>query len=129
MFFLLASIYGQNAHGLKGKINGDTIVPFSCIFGTVDPDFGVGEWYCPTLFYIKLNVFYTISIYFVLGCLEMQYVCTHPWEHGLNKDSYLREIHAICKFLNPSDNEGVGNAPYDLFDLSRMKIKATTESC
>ena len=95
-------------------------MPFSCFWGTIDPELP-GETYCPTLAYIQTNVFYAITIYFVLGCLEIQYVCSRVWEHGLNKDRYLEKIDLICEFLDPSKNTGIGSVPYDLFDLTDSK--------
>ena len=41
-----------------------------------------------TRFYIYFNVFYALSLYFVLGCLEMQHVLSKIWETGLVLGNY-----------------------------------------
>ena len=56
----------------------------------------------------------SLTIYFVLGCLEMQFVCTKVWEYILNKYAYVLVIDLICKFFDLSKNNDIGNAACDL---------------
>ena len=71
-----------------------------------------------------MNVFYAISIYFVLECLEMQFVCTKVWEYILNKYAYVLVIDLICKFFDLSKNNDIGNVACNLFDLSHVHTPA-----
>ena len=50
-----------------------------------------------TRFYIYFNVFYALSLYFVLGCLEMQHVLSKIWETGLVLGNYKGVIDLICE--------------------------------
>lgn len=56
-----------------------------------------------TRFYIWFNVFYALSLYFVLGCLEMQHVLSKIWETGLVLGNYRSHwsylwADTICRF-------------------------------
>ncbi|KAL7535410.1 hypothetical protein ACHAWF_005168 [Thalassiosira exigua] len=114
-FFYMITIYGHLANEINGRGNA---VPFSCVGGTVDPNANEEQPFCPTRFYVYFNVFYALTLYFILGCLEMHHALSKVWESGLVLKNYLGVIDQVCQPLLDKPKE-----------LSEMKYKSVTTTC
>lgn len=58
-------------------------------------------------------MFYALTLYFVLGCLEMQYVLSKIWESGLVLANYKGVIDKLCAPILSKPK-----------DLSELKVKS-----
>ena len=114
-FFYLVSVYGGIASELNRR---DNQMPFTCIGGTVDPHPKKDEPYCPTRFYVYVNVFFALTLYFILGCLEMYHCLSKIWESGLVLKNYKMVVDAICSPIVSSSAR-----PPNLSELSLNKKK------
>ena len=61
-------------------------------------------------------MFYALTLYFVLGCLEMQYVLSKIWESGLVLANYKGVIDKLCAPILSKPK-----------DLSELKVKRVVE--
>ena len=94
LFFYVTGVYSTVSREL---VSSGSAVPFSCLGGTVMPD--EGETYCPTRFYVILNLFYASVLYFILGCLEIYHSVTKIWENGLVLRNYMTVVDLLCEPL------------------------------
>lgn len=61
-------------------------------------------------------MFYALTLYFVLGCLEMQYVLSKIWESGLVLANYKGVVDKLCAPILSKPK-----------DLSELKVKRVVE--